>query len=839
MKRFTLLFMLTIGTAICLWSQPLNKASYETMVETAETLKAQRDYYNALEWYEKAYEEREEDALIPIIARMHYELRDYGRAERWFNRLFRRAAETEYPEERFLYARSLKMNGSYEDAIIAFQEYIAIAEDPARKEWAQNELTGAEMAMVMPENPQGVTIESAGRNVNSPTSEYSPALAADGNTLYFAALEERKEVTIVKDAGDDFYAKVFKSVKNDRGWDKPEALDEKINRPGFHSVNPSFSPDGRRMFFNRVVMEGNAPKESVIYMSEAADDGWRSANEVAGINGDYLALHPTVGELFGKEVLFFVSDMEGGHGGYDLYYATYDGAGSYSAPVNLGPKLNSIGNEYSPHYHDGTLYFSSDGHPGIGGYDIFYSVWDGSTWSEPKNMGKSYNSSVDDIYFRLDESGYTGYFTSNRPEGRSLKSKTCCDDIYSFTIARLYADLVVGVFTEDKKPLLGATVELIKTVNDTPERADAKTNERGNRFDYGLELEMPYMVIARKDGYFPDSTTLNTVGLKESKTYEHRFFLKMKELPPPEPEFDTITIEEPIVMENILYDFDSDRIKTEAESDLTVVKGLLEQYPEMRIELSSHTDYRGDDDYNQRLSQARAESARRWLVREGVSRSRIEAVGYGETVPQTVSERAARLNPFLNVGDVLTPEYIDALPTEEQREAAHYLNRRTEFKIIEGPTNITIKRTELRKKPSNTPAPKGRNSLPVQDTLKVSPMSSLYGKSLKGVPIMSFEERKIDLGKVKKGKNRKFEYRFVNRGDVPLQIAMITACECTTTEYSTEPVAPGESGVIKVIFDSREKDYPETIDVTILLDNVDGESNPIIENLEYSFDIEK
>lgn len=839
MRRLSLLFLLTIGTAFCLWSQPLNKASYETMIETAEMLISQRDYYNALEWYEKAFEEKEEPTLIPIIAQMHYQLRDFSRAERWYSRLLRRAAETEYPEERFFYARSLKMNGKYEEAIVAFQEYIAIAEDPRRKELAKNELTGAEMALVMPENPQGVTIESAGRNVNSPTSEYSPVLAADGESLYFAALEERKDVTIIKDAGDDFYAKVYKAAKTDRGWDDPEALDEKINRPGYHTVNPSFSPDGRRMFFNRVVMEGNMPKESVIYMSEQSDGGWLSANEVKGVNGDYLALHPTVGELFGKEVLFFVSDMPGGHGGYDIYYATYDGAGNYSDPVNLGTTVNSIGNEYSPHYHDGTLYFSSDGHPGIGGYDVFYSVWDGSSWSEPKNMGKSYNSSVDDIYFRLDNTGYTGYFTSNRPEGRSLKGKTCCDDIYGFTIARLYADLVVGVFSEDKKPLLGATVELLTTINDTPERADAKTNERGNRFDYGLELETPYMVIARKEGYFPDSVTLNTVGLKESKTYEHRFFLKMKELPPPEPEFDTITIEEAIVLENILYDFDSDRIKTEAESDLRVVMGLMEEYPDMRIELSSHTDYRGDDDYNQRLSQARAESARRWLVRNGVARSRIEAVGYGETRPKTVNERAARLNPFLNVGDVLTPEYIDALPTEEQREAAHYLNRRTEFKIIEGPTSITIKRTELRKKPDSNPAPKGRNTLPVQDSLKVSPLSSLHGKALKGVPIMHFDQRKIALGKVKKGESRRFEYTFVNRGDVPLKIAMITACECTTTEYSTDAVAPGESGVITVIFDSSEKDEEETIDVTILLDNVDADGHPIIENLEYHFDIEK
>jgi peptidoglycan-associated lipoprotein len=838
MKRLYTLFILSLATLFTLGAQPLNKASYETMIETAEELVGNQDYYNALDWYEKAFDEREDRALIPIIAKMNYELRDYGDAERWYARLLRRAEETEFSEERFYYARSLKMQAKYDEALSAFQEYLLLAEDPDMKQKAQNEINGIELAMVLPDNPQGVTIESAGRNVNSPTSEYSPTMSPEGDKLYFAALEERKEVTIISDAGDDFYAKIFMSPKDDDEWDKPEALDEKINRPGYHSVNPSVTPDGRRMYFNRVQLKGNKPGETKIYLSEYGDGGWLSANEVEGINGEYLALHPSVGELFGKEVLFFVSDMEGGHGGYDLYYATYEGAGKYADPVNLGTTLNSLGNEYSPHYHDGTLYFSSDGHPGLGGYDIFYSVWDGSSWSEPKNMGKSFNSSVDDFYFRLDESGYNGYFTSNRPEGRSLKSKTCCDDIYSFNIAELYAALVVGVFSEDKKPLTGATVSLMTMINDDPGSPDSKNNPKGNRYDYGLELETPYKVVVTKEGYYPDSISLNTVGLKEAKTFEHRFFLKMKPVPPAEPEIDTITIEEVIVLENILYDFDDDRIREEAESDLVVVQGLLEQYPDMRIELSSHTDYRGDDDYNQKLSQRRAESARRWLVRNGVSRSRIEAVGYGETKPQTVSARNAALHPFLKEGDVLTGEYIDALATEEEKEVAHLLNRRTEFKIIEGPTSITIKRTELRKKPTSKPS-NNRNSLPVQDTLKVSEMSSLYGKSLEGMPIMEFDEREVELGTVKKGEKREFKYRFVNKGSVPLNISIVTACECTTTEYSKEKVAPGEEGFIHVIFDSTEKDYDEVIDVTVMLDQNDADDYPIIENLTYSFEIEK
>ncbi|MCB9281022.1 MAG: DUF1573 domain-containing protein [Lewinellaceae bacterium] len=842
MRNTWLVLTIMAMGAVVASAQPISKSSYETMVATAEQLVANQDYYNALDWYEKAYDEQEEASIIPIIANLNYKLRDYVKAERWLDRLLRRDKNKEYIQERFLYGRVLKMNEKYDDAIVALQDFISLTSDARLKELAQNEITGAEMAQVMPSNPQGVKLENAGRNVNSPTSEYSPVLTPDGSTMYFAALADTKEVTVIDGKNENYHAHIYSAAKSDKGWEKPAELDESINRPGFHSVNSCLSPDGRRMYFNRIEMTGNIPTSSKIYMSEGGNGSWNSANEVQGVNGDYLALHPAVGELFGKEVLFFVSDMPGGHGGLDIYYATYKGDGVYADPINLGPKVNSVGDEYSPYYHDGTLYFSSDGHPGIGGFDIFYSVWDGSSWSEPKNMGKSYNTSVDDIYFRLDPEGYKGVLTSNREGGRSLKSKTCCDDIYTFEIARLFADLVVGVFDDSKKPILGATVSLVEMVNNAPGTPDGKTMDKGNRFDFGLELEKPYKVVATKEGYYPDSTTFNTVGLTASKTFEHRFFLKPKPVPPPEPELDTISVDQPIVLENILYDFDKDVIKPEAEPDLEVVRGLMEQYPDMRIELSSHTDYRGDDAYNQRLSQARAESARRWLVRNGIARDRIEAKGYGETVPQTVNERIASLNPFLKVGDVLTQKFIDALPTEEEREAANYVNRRTEFKIIAGPTTITIKRTSLRKKPE-TKTQKSRNSLPGtsarQDTVSVSKMSSLYGvKDLKGVPVMQFEKRVIDLGKVKRGEKREFDFEFTNRGDTPLVIAIVTACECTTTDYSKDAVAPGAKGKIHITFDSTEKEESETIDVDIMLDNeTPGTGAPIRELVQYKFDL--
>ncbi|MCB9285888.1 MAG: OmpA family protein [Lewinellaceae bacterium] len=831
-----LLFLLGCGT---LMAQPIRKSSYEQTLKAARESYKTRNYVYALERYEEAYEDKEDRSLIDTIAWLNFQIRDYRRAERWFARILRRAEEGELNEYRYIYGQLLKMNESYDEAIEEFQKFLAQSTNDSLNNLAKNEMAGAELAKELPQTMKGVTVENAGRDLNSKISEYSPTLASNGQELYFATFDANDVIYVDEKNKESSYALIYKAMKDDNGWEKPKELGGEINRPEYHNSNVSLSKDGRTMYFTRAQLEGNVLSESKVYYSTGGSEGWSGAQEVQGINGDYLAKHPAVGELFGKEVLFFVSDMPGGYGGFDIYYATKTGEGAFADPVNLGDVINTAGDDETPYYRDGTLYFSSTGHPGLGGFDIFYSTWDGTRWSDPINMGRGYNTSVDDQSLTLDDEGYFGMLVSNRPDGRSAYGRTCCNDLYTVTIAKLYADLVTGLFTIDKKPLPGGTVYLIPTQDDKPGTPDSKTSEDGNRFDFDLGLDMPYMVIATHPDYFPDTMQFNTVGLTESKTFQHFFYLKPK---PKLPEYDTITIEEPIVLENILYDFDDDRIREEAESDLEVVYELMTEYPDMKIELSSHTDNRGNDQYNEDLSQRRAESARRWLVRKGISRDRIVAKGYGESQPQTVSARAAALNGFLKEGDVLTPGFIDSLSTEEQKEVAHELNRRTEFKIIEGPTTITIKSTRLRKKESTKPGP-DRESLIggwKADTTKISMLSSLYGKDdLKGLPIMQFKQRVLELGTVKKGEKRRFSYEFVNAGDAPLTISLLSACDCTTIENDPtgDTFHPGEKGVIEVLFDSSEKEEAEEIDIDIFLEESDNEGIPIRETVQYRFDI--
>ena len=673
---FSIIFFLGICAAVI--GQPISASTYGTKLDLAGDAVASNDYYNALKYYKEAYDERKDKALIPDIADQHYKLRDYKKAESYYQRLYkkRRGKAIEVaPETSFKYARVLKINGKYDEAIAKLQEVIAKSTDQTLKELAEYELNGAEYAKIARPVPR-LEVETAGTKVNTSFSEYSAIIQDDGNTMYFTTFD-RNDVIILDGEDQDYHAKIFKSSKTDDKWGKAQPLDEKINRPGFHTGNVTFTKDGQRMYFTRQLITGNVVSESKIFYADATGDGmFGAANELGGVNGPWIAKHPAVGELFNKEVLFFVSDMDGGQGGMDLWYATHKGNGIYGDPVNMGPKVNTAADEVTPFYRDGTLYFSSTGHPGIGGMDIFNTVWNGSIWSEPKNMGVGYNSRWDDTYFTIDQEGYNGTILSNREGTKSTHGKTCCDDIYEFGISKINVDALVGTFNlETKEPLLGANVQLFERKDGKLVPVDEQSDPAGNAYNFPLLLERSYIVIAMASGFYPDTSEyINTVGLTESKKIERRLRLKPM---PKEPEYETveISLNEPIRMNNIYYDYDDDKILSDAEIDLSQIFEWMTQYPDMVVELSSHTDSRGRDAYNMDLSQRRAESAKAWLVARNIVGERIQAKGYGET-------------QILN-------RCTNAVKCSEEE---HRFNRRTEFKIISGPTSIEIKKTEKRLK---------------------------------------------------------------------------------------------------------------------------------------------
>ncbi|MEM9886118.1 MAG: hypothetical protein AAF849_09515, partial [Bacteroidota bacterium] len=534
MKKLIILTLLSIWGATFVIAQPINKPTLEKTLEEAKKLEEARDYIQALEWYEKAYDESEDRALLYPIAMLSIKVRDYRKAERRLRSILRKD-EGLYADAKYWYGKMLKMNGKYDEAILELQDFIIETSEPKLKKRAQLELLGAEMGKEMPPATT-VEIEHAGKNVNDKQGQYSPVLVGN-DKMYYTGFDT-DDLIVIDEEADEYHAKIYQVTKSDRGWDKPSALDQKINRTEFHNSNVYVTPDGSRMFFTRSLLLGNDVEKSMIMMSEGGGGSWSGAEEVAGVNGDYITKHPAVGELFAREVLFFVSNMDGGEGGFDIYYATRNPDGTYADPVNLGPTINTPADEETPFYRDGTLYFSTEGYPTLGGYDVFYSTWDGTKWSQPANMGKGFNSSVDDLYFSLDEEGYRGVLVSNREGTRSVGSRTCCNDIFQFEIAKITADIVVGTFTDEKKPLMGASVTLVELDANDPY---SQSNEKGNVFNFPLGIERTYKIVANHPAYFPDSTEITTADLVESKSFEHRFYLKkMPPPPPPEPEFDTI-----------------------------------------------------------------------------------------------------------------------------------------------------------------------------------------------------------------------------------------------------------------------------------------------------------
>ncbi len=679
MRSIVILFLVITVSVSTAFAQPIRTSTPDALIKEGEERLAAFDYYSALASFEKAYKDKDsrDNELAYKIATLHLQLRDYAKAEKWFKRVvnkkYRKSTNPFLPEARLTYGRILKQNGLYMEAIEELRLYISEAEDVNKIEMAKVDLAGAQMARDMVDIT-GMSVDNAGKKVNSKYPEYSPVQF--GNQLFFTAMRA-DDVIVLDGKTKDYYSKVFTSSRSGDEWAEPVALENtNIHREGYHIGNIALDKSGQTMYFTRAALDGNNLGESNIFVSMMGDDGWGAANSLSINSDEYIMKQPAIGELFGEAALFFISDMPGGYGGYDVYYSAIRGD-TYGPPVNLGPTINTSADEETPFYKDGAIYFSSNGHPSIGGFDVFTSTWDGSNWSAPTNMGKPYNSPADDLYYSIDEEGYKGFVVSNRIGGRSVKSKTCCDDIWLVNIDKLVLDLLATTFS-DGSPLAGTTVDLISMSESTMGETDQKNNAAANNFDFPLREERAYRLIAKKDGFFPDTVDFNTVGLVTSTTIEKKLNLKPVPPPPPPPPVDEWEVYEtntPIELGNIYYDYDKANILLEAEEDLTVLLELMNKYSDMVIELSSHTDARGKAPYNQQLSQRRAQSATDWLVERGVAIERIKPVGYGE--------------------EQIRNECTEGVKCDDD---THRYNRRTEFKILSGPTSIKIEKKRLKKK---------------------------------------------------------------------------------------------------------------------------------------------
>jgi len=651
-----------------IFAQPITTATYEMMLETAERSAQNYDYYNAIEWFDKAYAESKDPNLLISIADLWVLLRDYQKAEKYYDRVLKRDKKNQFDDIRIDYAKVLKAQGKYKEALQTLNYVLTVSEDEMIKKDATLEINGIKLLDVFPQNVEAAVV-FAGETVNSASAESAPAFSEDGS-LYFASFNRKNEIIFNGEEGE-YHSKIFFSSRDQKGdFQKAVALPTSINREKFNTAGVSFSSDEKKMYFTRTKLQNNLTDKSQLFVSEKRDGLWAPPIEIKNLNGDFNIKNPAEGELFGEKVLFFSSDMPGGLGGYDLYYSTIKG-NEFSIPVNLGPTINTPKDEITPFFTGGTLYFSSNGHPGMGGLDIFFANWTGSIWSELSNIGFNYNTSYDDFYLRFNKGGSTATLVSNRPhkDKKKLKnSETCCDDIYIVNIREIVIDLQL-IVNGESGPLDGAIVDLIDLTEKKPIVVETKNNSTGSNFSFLLDPDKSYKVMIVRDGYFVDSLLFNTNGLFDDHTIKRSSTLTLK---PRSEEFDTYTVNQPIRLNNIYYNLDDDKILPDAEKDLSYMVELMDQYTDLVIELSSHTDSQGDDAYNQKLSKRRADSAKRWLVEQGVDSKRIVTKGYGETQLLNKCKNNVRCS-----------------------DAEHRINRRTEFKIIAGPQSIEVKKSKL------------------------------------------------------------------------------------------------------------------------------------------------
>ena len=773
------------------YSQPVRGLTTGKKIKIAEEQMDMGNVYNALEWYEKVYEEDNSNLeVINAIADIHNKLRDYVQAEKWVNRLVRKDKNSEYPLAKFWLGQILKKNSKYSEAIPVLQEFLAGAVEDKYKTLAQNEIIGAEMAGEMDTNPLLEEVANAGA-VNSPSTEMSPVYAGS-ETFYFAALPA-DEVQLTEEAG---YAKIFKSTKNpDGSWGEGVALEKNINSG--HTVHPALNADASQMYFTRCELTGNYTSKCEIYRSSSlGENAWELASAVEGLNAaNASSKQPALATINGQEAIVFVSDRAGGFGGWDIYYSVMNRNGTFDAPVNAGPEVNTVGDEETPFFHDDKLYFSSNGHPTIGGYDVFSADWKGAEYGDVRNMDKGVNSSVDDLYFSLSKDGYNGFVVSNRPGTISLKSETCCDDIFSL---KFYLPLDIKAYTVNgstREDIDGATVSITKIADATPPWGDSQTNPMSNEFAFeNVERGFQYLLVGNKDGFFPDSTVVVTSGKEGERDISVSLMLKpIPPPPPPPPPVEATYVY--IRMDTIYYDFDKSNIRPDAATRLDQIAQVLLSYPQLVVELSSHTDALGSNSYNDALAVRRSNSAIAYLEEKGVPSYQLVPLTYGEYRPAAANA------------------YDDGRDNPVGRQ----LNRRTEFRILQGTDSqgrIRITTPSSSNPTGDVPPPPP----PPEDLLK------------NGIAKMTFSENFYDFGEMKSGEKKTHVFSFENTGKVDLIIEFASgSCGCTVPEWPDKPIPPGGKGTITVEFDSKEKEGTQNQEVNII-----ANTDPIVTELKIS-----
>lgn len=613
-------------------------------------------YYDAIDHFKDVYSKTRDRQLkaemVFMVSECYRLINDPKNAELWYKRAVR--SPFPKPEAQYWLADSYKKLGRYPEAIEEFRAYRQLVPGDPRTE---QQIRACELAMEWQASPEAYNVEEL-KDVNSRDSDFGPAYARDDHgLLWFTSSRDDARGNREHGATGQSFTDIFETRLDKKGkWSTPVPVD--FLNTEFEDGTPSFSSDYTEVFFTRCEAGKRESKGCVIMYSSREGVNWSDPEKIELLDDTLVAAHPALSP--DGQTLYFVSDMPGGRGGKDLYRTTRTSPGSpWSRPENLGTDVNTRGNELFPFVHeDGTLYFASDGHIGMGGLDIFRAVpQGGDTWLV-QNMMAPVNSPADDFGITFERGAEKGIFSSSR-KGRTA------DDLYTFEMPPLLFS-ITGLVRDEKtgQPVEGATVQLIASDG---ANMQTETGAAGD-FRFTLRPEVDYIFLASRKGYLNGKEKETTRGQEKS-----RDFMATIQLTP---------IDRPIELPNIFYDFGKWDLRPESMVSLDRLVETLNDNPNVTIELMSHTDSRDTEEFNLDLSQKRAQSVVDYLIAKGIAADRLTARGYGETNPKVVDQEIMENAPFLRSGATLNEQYINSLASEEQKEIAHQINRRTEFRVL-------------------------------------------------------------------------------------------------------------------------------------------------------------
>jgi peptidoglycan-associated lipoprotein len=631
-----------------------------------------QQYLIALERYQKAYSKvkknrAERDRISFRIGECYRMMNNMKKAEIAYKRLATGNYVKSDPKILLYYADALKTNGNYDEAIIQYRAYLEKFPNDVRSEKGIQSCTEAKEWI---KNPSKYMVKWE-KKINTKDDEFAPAYAdkTHSSIIYTSDRGGAKGKDLDSWTGLNF-SDLFLARRDRKGdWSTPVLADAgsvvntKVNE-GVAKFNSRYTS----LYFTRCFNDPKKKNGCGVYRAPRTGVSAWGDPERVDLGGDSTTVfgHPSVTDDEGT--IYFSADLPGGLGGKDLWMATQKGkakAGGFSRPVNLGPEINTPGDELFPFIRqDSILYFSSNGQMGMGGLDIFRAVLKGDKWSKPENMKYPINSPSDDfsIVFNPDEPE-EGYFSSNRPGGKGR------DDIYSFVVPPLLFTLE-GVVTDDRtlQPVQGVAVKIVGT---NGKSVQDLTDNKGH-YSFNKNQVSPgttYEILVSKKDYFNEKGKETTVGLERSKDLAHNFVIR------PIPK-------KPVVLPDILYDLDKYDLKPQFQDSLQGLIATLDANETIVVELASHTDSRGSDERNDVLSQRRAQSVVDYLISRGIDPDRLIAKGYGKRVPRALAKDITKDGVFFKSGTVLNDSVINLLPNTQEKEAAHALNRRTEFSIL-------------------------------------------------------------------------------------------------------------------------------------------------------------